>query len=130
MLLHVCSTLHYVASFPVPRSAFHRLQYGKAGRAWYISCMLFNHLYIQCSVSMTVVPRSDEKLGVGLGTRLHIMLMQSLMQRLYMYVMLTVLPCSLAMWEERKRSLSSHMAWERGYIWPSLFWPLLPCTWS
>ena len=26
-----------VASFPVPRAAFRRLQYGKAGRAWYIS---------------------------------------------------------------------------------------------
>ena len=26
-----------VASFPVPLPAFHCLQYGKAGRAWYIS---------------------------------------------------------------------------------------------
>ena len=26
-----------VALFPVPRPAFRRLQYGKAGRAWYIS---------------------------------------------------------------------------------------------
>ena len=63
-----------VASFPVPRPAFHRLKYGKAGRAWYISsrehdviekwqnfqnedatfCMLFSHLHVQRSVSMTV----------------------------------------------------------------------------
>ena len=61
------------ASFPVPCPAFHRLQYGKAGRAWYISscehdvidkwknvdamfCTLFNHLHVQRLVSMTVVP--------------------------------------------------------------------------
>ena len=25
-----------LASYPVPRPAFRRLQYGKAGRAWYI----------------------------------------------------------------------------------------------
>ena len=36
-----------VASFPVPHPAFRRLQYGKAGS-----------------------DESDEKLGVGLGTRL------------------------------------------------------------
>ena len=65
-----------IASFPVPRPAFRRLQYGKAGRAWYIFsreydviekwqnfqnedatfCMLFNHLHVQRSVSTTVAP--------------------------------------------------------------------------
>ena len=65
-----------LASFPDHRPAFRRLQYGKAGRAWYISsrqhdviekwlnfqnedamfCMLFNHLHVQRSVSMTVAP--------------------------------------------------------------------------
>ena len=28
-----------LASFPVPRPAFRRLQYGKAGRSWYISLL-------------------------------------------------------------------------------------------
>ena len=57
------SAMH-VASFPVPRPAFHCLQYGKVGKAWYISscehdviykwqnfqiedvtfCVLFNHI--------------------------------------------------------------------------------------
>ena len=66
-----------VTSFPVPRPAFRRLQYGKAGRAWYIFsrehdviekwqnfqnedaafCVLFSHLHVQRSVSMTVAPR-------------------------------------------------------------------------
>ena len=71
----MCSVV--LTSFPVPRRAFRRLQYGKAGRAWYISScehdvidkwqtfqnedamffVLFNHLHIQRSVSMTVTPR-------------------------------------------------------------------------
>ena len=42
--LHICScrcsnfmeNAWGIASFPVPCLAFHRLQYGKAGRAWYI----------------------------------------------------------------------------------------------
>ena len=66
-----------LASYPVPRPAFRRLQYGKAGRAWYIFSrehdviekwqnlqnedatfrVLFNHLHVQHSVSMTVTPR-------------------------------------------------------------------------
>ena len=71
------NTSSFLASFPVPRPAFRRLQYGKAGRAWYIFsrehdvidkwqnfqnedatfCVLFNHLHVQRSVSMTVAPR-------------------------------------------------------------------------
>ena len=72
--LHIQSR---IASFPVPRPAFRCLQYGKAGRAWYIFSrehdviekwqnfqnedatfrVLFNHLHVQRSVSMTVAPR-------------------------------------------------------------------------
>ena len=63
-----------LASFPVPHPAFRRLQYGKAGRAGYISsrehdviekcqnevatfCVLFTHLHVQRLVSMTFAPR-------------------------------------------------------------------------
>ena len=54
----ICSTLAVcsVASFPVPRPAFRRLQYGKAGPLYRTA--------------------SDEKLGVGLGTRLCAVCMQ------------------------------------------------------
>ena len=65
-----------LASFPVPRPAFRRLQYAKAGRAWYIFsrehdviekwqnfqnedaafCVLFSHLHVQRSVSMSRPP--------------------------------------------------------------------------
>ena len=68
-----CGRYTSVASFPFPRPAFCRLQYGKAGRAWYISsrdndviderqnedamfCVIFNHLHVQCLVSMSVAP--------------------------------------------------------------------------
>ena len=66
-----------VASFPGHRPAFRHLQYGKAGRVWYIFsrehdvikkwqnfqnedatfCVLFNHLHVQRLVSTTVAPR-------------------------------------------------------------------------
>ena len=69
--------LHLVASFPGHRPAFRCLQYGKAGRAWYIFsrehdviekwqnfqnedatfCVLFSHLHVQRSVSITAAPR-------------------------------------------------------------------------
>ena len=74
--VHMCLSVG-LASYPVPRPAFRRLRYGKAGRAWYIFSrdhdvikksqnfqnedamfrVLFNHLHVQRSVSMTVAPR-------------------------------------------------------------------------
>ena len=78
-------TTETIASFPVPRPAFRRLQYRKAGRTWYISsrehdiinkwqnedatfCVLFNHLHIQRSVSMTVAPCQLDTCGMFPGT--------------------------------------------------------------
>ena len=66
-------SMFVLASFPVPRPAFHRLQYGKAGRAWYISShehdvidkwqkisergrYILLVIHIQRSVRTTVVP--------------------------------------------------------------------------
>ena len=67
----------WTAASLVPSPAFRRLQYSKAGRAWYIFprehdviekwqnfhnkdatfCVLFNHLHVQRSVSMTPLAR-------------------------------------------------------------------------
>ena len=85
-----CTHPCFLASFPVPRPAFRRLQYGKAGRACrYISSrehdvikkwqnfqnedatfsVLFSHLHVQRSVSMTIyTPRLLDTCGVLPGT--------------------------------------------------------------
>ena len=66
-------TTETIASFPVPRPASRCLQYGKEGRAWYISSRehdkwqhfqnedtmvlhVIQHLHVQLLVSMTVAP--------------------------------------------------------------------------